>query len=417
MANITPKPDYSKNMKLIGHSDIDGRSDGVQIMVNKGHAIIAHMFSRGFSVVDVRDPSSPKPVAYVPSPPNTWSIHLQAHDDLLLVINGKDLYRDEVLMDEEKYYIGSMSDKLGMESDAKHEAGMRVFDIKDPSDPKEIGFLSIDGIGVHRIWYVGGRWAYMSAMPDGFTDFIFMIVDMEDPKNPKIVGKYWIPGMNASEGETPDWDDQKYRYSCHHGLVDGDTAYVTWRDGGLTILDISDKTNPTLVAHRNWCPPYGGGTHNALPLVDRDLLVVVDEAVLLQCADGTKYIWVFDIRDPSNPISISTFPQPAEIDYVAKGGHFGPHNIHENRPGSFQSSELIFATYNNAGLRAFNIKNPYAPVEIGAYVPAKPAQKMDHRPDIPPILHAMDVYVDENRLIYFTDMNGGLHIVEMKDED
>lgn len=30
-----PKPDYAKNMKLIGHSDQGGRPDGVQLMVNK----------------------------------------------------------------------------------------------------------------------------------------------------------------------------------------------------------------------------------------------------------------------------------------------------------------------------------------------------------------------------------------------
>ena len=93
----------------------------------------------------------------------------------------------------------------------------------------------------------------------------------------------------------------------------------------------------------------------ALPLPDRDLLVVLDEAVLDNREDGEKLIWLFDIREPSNPVSISTFPQPDEIDYVAKGAHFGPHNLHENRPGSFVSSTLIFATYQNAGVRAYDI--------------------------------------------------------------
>ena len=63
---------------------------------------------------------------------------------------------------------------------------------------------------------------------------------------------------------------------------------LTWRDGGLTLLDIADRSAPKLIVHRTWCPPYGGGTHNARPLVDRDLLVVVDEAVLTNCADGVK---------------------------------------------------------------------------------------------------------------------------------
>ena len=45
-------------MRLIGHSDQGGRPDGVQLMVNKGYAFIGHMFSKGFSVVDV--PRSPQ---------------------------------------------------------------------------------------------------------------------------------------------------------------------------------------------------------------------------------------------------------------------------------------------------------------------------------------------------------------------
>jgi len=410
--NHLPKAEYARNMRLIGYSDQGGRPDGVQIMVNKGHAFVGHMFSQGFSVIDVRDPRHPKPVAYVPSPPNTWTLHLQAHDDLLLVVNAKDLYRDAVLMDERKYYVGSMSDKLGLQAEQGYSAGFRVYDIKNPAAPREIGFMPVEGVGVHRIWYVGGRWAYMSAMLDGFSDFIFLIVDMADPTRPKIAGKYWLPGMNIAAGEKPDWDDKRLRYSCHHGLVSGDTAYVTWRDGGVTLLDIHDRTAPKLIAHRNWCPPYGGGTHNALPLVDRDLLVVLDEAVLTDCADGLKHIWLFDIREPSNPISIATMPTPSEIDYVKKGGHFGPHNLHENRPGGFVSSELIFATYNNAGVRAFDIRDPYRPVEVGAFVPAAPTRILDHRPGIPPILHANDVYVDANGILYLTDMNAGLSIIE-----
>ena len=59
-----PKPDHARNMRLIGHSDQGGRSDGVQIMVHRGHAYVGHMFSKGFSIVDVRDPKHPRPVNY-----------------------------------------------------------------------------------------------------------------------------------------------------------------------------------------------------------------------------------------------------------------------------------------------------------------------------------------------------------------
>ena len=48
---------------------------------------------------------------------------------------------------------------------------------------------------------------------------------------------------------------------------------------------------------------------------------LLDEAVLDNLEDGLKLTWVFDIRDKANPISISTFPTPAERDYAALGGH------------------------------------------------------------------------------------------------
>src|ERR1700730_3812039 len=49
--------------------------------------------------------------------------------------------------------------------------------------------------------------------------------------------------------------------------------------------------------------------------------------------------------DPSR--ELATMPVPSEADYCAKGGNFGPHNLWENRPGAFQSSRFIFATYHN----------------------------------------------------------------------
>ena len=121
---------------------------------------------------------------------------------------------------------------------------------------------------------------------------------------------------------------------------------------------------------------------------------------------------MFDNRTPENPVSIATFPTPDEADYKAKGGHFGPHNIHENRPGSFVSSSLIFASYQNAGIRAFDISNQYAPREVGALVPAQPATLADTRPNRARVIQSADVFVDQAGLIYATDYNGGLTIIE-----
>lgn len=408
-----PIPDFARNMKLIGHSDQGGRPDGVQLMVNKGFAITGHMFSKGFSVIDVRDPRKPQPVKYVPAPTNTWNIHLQTHEDLLLVINAKDMFAAAEFQDETEYYKGSLGKKVGTADQARERdwtAGMSVYDISNPAEPRQISFMPVEGGGIHRLWYTGGRWAYASVLLDGFTDYIFMTIDMTDPVKPKEAGRYWLPGMNVAAGEVP--QEGERRAGLHHAIVHGDTAYGAWRDAGLVIMDVSDRTAPSLITHRNWSPPYGGGTHNCLPLPDRELLVVADEAVLDKCEDGIKYIWIFDIRVPSNPVSISTFPTPGEADYPNKGAHFGPHNIYENRPDGLVSSETIFATYQNAGIRVFDISNAYRPEEIAAFVPPAPNRLVDHRPNRPRIIQSCDVWVSADGLIYSNDYNGGLFILE-----
>jgi hypothetical protein len=61
----------SHNVKFISHSDQGGRGDGVQIMVHRGYAYIGHGYSNGISVLDVRDPQNPTPVAFLPCPPDT----------------------------------------------------------------------------------------------------------------------------------------------------------------------------------------------------------------------------------------------------------------------------------------------------------------------------------------------------------
>jgi len=116
-----------RNVKFISHSDQGGRGDGVQIMVHRGYAYIGHGYSNGISVIDVRDPKNPRPVAFVPCPPNTRAIHLQTHDDLLLAVNGPSMWTMQV--DAQAYYSGSPADLL---KGRQYTAGIRVFDIAHP---------------------------------------------------------------------------------------------------------------------------------------------------------------------------------------------------------------------------------------------------------------------------------------------
>lgn len=113
MSTDLPKPDYARNMRMIAHCDQGGRPDGVQIMMHRGFAYIGHMFSKGFSVIDVRDPKRPRGENYLPAPPGTWNIHLQTHEDLLLVIHAKDMFAAAEFADEKAYYKGQLGKTVG----------------------------------------------------------------------------------------------------------------------------------------------------------------------------------------------------------------------------------------------------------------------------------------------------------------
>ena len=63
-------------------------------------------------------------------------------------------------------------------------------------------------------------------------------------------------------------------------------------------------------------------------------------------------------------------------------GNFGRHNLHENRPGTFVSEETIFATYHNAGVRVFDIRDQIPPKEIASWVLPMPERMLDPRPRV-----------------------------------
>jgi hypothetical protein len=403
----------SRNIKFLGHTDQGGRGDGVQVMVNRGFAYVGHGFSNGITVIDVRDPKNPKPVNFVPCPPNTRAHHLQTatHEnfgDLLLAVNGPSVWTMQV--SHESYFQGTSGDALAGQ---KFTTGLRVYDLARPEAPREIAFLPLGGLGPHRIWYVGGRYAYVSVHLPEFSDHILVIVDMAEPTRPEVVGKFWLPGMWTGGGETPTWPKGR-RYALHHALVAGNLAYSAWRDGGLALVDIADPAKPKLVCHRNWDPPFGGGTHSPLPLPDRNLLVVADEANFADCSLGLRYVWIFDVRVPANPISIATLPVPDDADYCKKGGNFGPHNLWENRPGALQSSRYIFVTMHNAGVRVYDIANPFQPREAGYFVPPDPERMADPRPNRPRVIQSCDCFVDAQGIMYLTDSNAGLNILQFE---
>ena len=179
------KPVAAKGIKFVGHTDMNGRSDGVQVMVHRGYAYVGHGYSNGITTLDVRDPKNPKVTDFIACAPGTRAFHLQTHEDLLLAVNAPSVWTLQVLSEKE-YFGGSAAERL---KGAGFTAGIRVYDISQPEKPREIGFMPTDGMGPHRIWYVGGRHAYASIHFADCSDHVFAVIDMTKPAKPELVGR------------------------------------------------------------------------------------------------------------------------------------------------------------------------------------------------------------------------------------
>ena len=192
-----------------------GKADGTQIMVNKGHAFVCNPFSGGSTVLDVTRPARAESRQLPAGHKRSWSIHLQSFGDLLLVIEEFNFY--SIFNEGSSYYDASVDGmdpaRFGKRGE-DYSAGLRVYDIKDPANPKAIGFMEVEGLGLHRIWWTGGRYAYASAFLDGFTDHILIVIDMTDPARPLECGRWWLPGMSKAAGETRRLDGPRRAPPC-----------------------------------------------------------------------------------------------------------------------------------------------------------------------------------------------------------
>ena len=403
-----PPQGIGRRIRHLSYSDQGGRPDGVQVMVNRRHVYVGHMFSDGVTILDAADPRHLKPVGFFTAGVNTRTHHLQVADDLLLLANGANIVAMQSYDSMRGYFENTLADSITERKNFR--SGLSIHDISRPSAMREIAFLEMPGFGINRLWWPGGRHAYVSAHFDGYTDHILCIVDLKEITRPQIVSRWWLPGMHRAGGETAVLPKGR-RVALHHMITAGDRGYAAWRDGGFTIHDISDPTEPRLLSHINWSPPFPGGTHTPLPLPGRGLAVVADEANAEKCEKGTFHTFIVDVRAPENPVPIATLPTPSDRDYCASG-IFGPHNLHENRPGSFQSEEIIFATYNNAGVRVFDISDAFAPKEIASWVPPAPVRLIDPRPKVSLAAKTCDAYVTAEGLMYVSDWNAGMHVLE-----
>lgn len=125
-----------------------------------------------------------------------------------------------------------------------------------------------------------------------------------------------------------------------------------WDQTGLTILDVTDKSNITVMDQVYY--PNPGYSHQGWLSPDRNYFYLGDEL------DESNYgipstVHVIDVSDPSNAFPVTTF---------TNGNPAITHNL-------YTLGDFIYAANYTSGMRVFDATNPVSPVEI-AYFDTRP---------------------------------------------
>ncbi|HEX6002902.1 MAG TPA: hypothetical protein VFZ14_02785 [Burkholderiales bacterium] len=396
------------NMKLVSHHEMGGFGgvgEGMGMQKTKDGRRVMWLGHEGapknFTAIDVTDPKNPKMIVQTELPHNKMrSNNLEVFGDVMFV-----------------------SHQIRGERGLK-PAGFDIWDIAKPEEPKKITHFDASGphsLGVHCLWCADGEYVHMSS---GAPDFqprnpndhqFYRIIDVRNLTKPVEAGRWWYPGQKEGDAAPalprhPRFDGGYRPHNIQVYPERPDRAYVAYIDGGVVILDISDKAHPKEISRYNYSPPYNGFTHTALPLFSRNLMIVTDECTKDDGIDWPKLGWVFDIREEKNPVPIATLPLPPAEVFTKRGGRFGAHNLYENYPGdvSWRSENIVLGTFFNGGVRVYDLANPYQPKEVAYFVPGAPALSPKGAVQI------NDVYVDDRQLVYIGDrFTGGLYILEM----
>jgi hypothetical protein len=127
------------------------------------------------------------------------------------------------------------------------DIGTHFYDVGDPTDPQYLSTFQVLPAGVHN-QHLSGDVCYI-AKEFPFDESDLRIVDVSDPTDPTLLAKW------AVEDEHPELD-QPTNF-VHDVFVQNDLAYLAYWDAGTRLLDVSDPTNPTEVSAFGVAPDAG----------------------------------------------------------------------------------------------------------------------------------------------------------------
>jgi hypothetical protein len=223
-------------------------------------------------------------------------------------------------------------------------------------------------------------------------------------------------------------------------------GYGTNKGGMLQIVDREKLLNgPKEPTPENLKAPEVGrlvmtslnGAHTTFPMLrmpiaefandkdgsTRDMVMIVDEAILNECQEARQMVWFADITVENRPMVVSNYTaSESSGNFCQRGGRFGAHSSNESMAPIFYK-KMAFIAFFNGGVRALDIRNPYQPKEVGYFVPAitektdKRCVKVDGQDRCKVAIQTNNVETDDRGYVYIVDRaNTGMHVLELTGE-
>jgi hypothetical protein len=315
----------------------------------------------GVRVVDVHDPTAPTLIGTAAVYSGTTAEHLAAVRYATPAFTGSVLFAG----------IQRCIPSGGAPS------GLAIWDVTDPANPTELSFLSTGrgSRGVHELTVRqrGDRWfAYLAvsnseASSDGRGDL--RIVDVTDPRQPLEVvdwGARRDAGLQVGTGSqcAPACRGSVPQAFLHSVALspDGRTAYLSYWDLGVIVLDVSEPATPRWLGRYVEPAAAEGNTHSVALAHDGKLALVADETF------GPPWgrLRLVDVQDSSNPIQVGSF-ETANSAAGTPGEQYA-YTIHNPLTDDRDPNRAYLAWYAD-GVRLIDVSDASRPVELTSWVP------------------------------------------------
>ena len=397
----------------------------------------------GLSILDVTDPSAPELLVHLPPQGDEASgtQHVQ-------VCAGSALPDG----DPARTYLVRTNGALSYD----------LYDVTDPAAPAYMSTIAETGHSsrpesargdreTHKLqWECASGIGYFNGTAEGWrVTRVLQAFDLSDPEAPRHIRDFGLVGHEPdAAGAFP----RPNVSGLHQAFAHGDRVYLGYGSGGDGTLQILDKErflNGDPTAADPFAPtpenltypqlsrldlPSYWGVHTAKPALGievpgyphegrvRDFVLAPSEAEpdSMLCLGVRDVVFIIDITEVARPYPVATYQVPSEPgDYCNRGGRFGPHSVHDALDPRFDKT-LFLVSYFNAGIRAVDIRNPFAPAEVGYYVPETTERTIELCADTDggrvckTAIQTNNVNIDDRGYIYAVDRSHtGLHVVEL----